>query len=65
VGSGEVVDGMERIMARRRVGLVSAAGSPVPARLLTADAAVLPGVSAVEETGGVPVFSRGEAVEEA
>ena len=65
MGSGEVVDGMERIMARRRVGLVSAAGSPVPARLLAADAAVLPGVSVVEETGGVPVLSRGEAVEEA
>lgn len=65
MGSGEVVDGMERIMARRRVGLVSAAGSPVPARLLTADTAVLPGVSVVEETGGVPVLSRGEAAEEA
>ena len=65
MGSGEVVDGMERIIARRRVGLVSAAGSPVPARLLAADAAVLPGVSVAEETGGVPVLSRGEAVEEA
>ena len=65
VGSGEAVVGTERMRVRRRAGLVSAAGNPVPARPFATDAAVAPGASATEEAGGAPVSSRGEAGEEA
>ncbi|OLO79196.1 hypothetical protein BKH15_02870 [Actinomyces oris] len=49
----------------RSAGSVRAAGSPVPARLFTADAAAAPGTSAAEETGGAPGPSWGEEGPEA